>query len=39
MQKLEAGIHHFQATYFARNRKLFEQLATKGQRPDTLFIT
>lgn len=39
MQKLEAGIHHFQATYFARNRKLFEQLATKGQRPETLFIT
>ena len=39
MQKLEAGIHHFQATYFARNRQLFEQLATKGQRPETLFIT
>ena len=39
MQKLEAGIHHFQATYFAKNRQLFEQLATAGQRPETLFIT
>lgn len=39
MQKLEAGIHHFQANYFARNRGLFEQLAEKGQRPETLFIT
>lgn len=39
MQKLEAGIHHFQATYFASNRQLFEQLATAGQRPETLFIT
>ena len=28
MQKLEAGIHHFQATYFARHRRLFEQLAS-----------
>lgn len=39
MQKLEAGIHHFQATYFASNRGLFEQLAEDGQRPETLFIT
>lgn len=39
MQKLEAGIHTFQATYFASNRRLFEQLAEKGQRPETLFIT
>ncbi len=39
MQKLEAGIHHFQSTYFASNRRLFEQLAEKGQRPETLFIT
>ncbi len=38
MQKLEAGIHHFQANYFASNRGLFEQLA-EGQRPETLFIT
>jgi carbonic anhydrase len=39
VQKLEAGIHHFQATYFASNRRLFEQLSEKGQRPETLFIT
>ncbi len=39
MQKLQAGIHHFQATYFASNRALFEKLAEKGQRPETLFIT
>jgi carbonic anhydrase len=39
VQKLEAGIHHFQANYFATNRKLFERLAEKGQRPETLFIT
>ncbi len=39
MQKLEAGIHHFQANYFASNRELFEQLAEAGQRPETLFIT
>src|SRR3989442_8039993 len=39
MQKLEAGIHHFQANYFASNRALFEQLAVAGQRPETLFIT
>ena len=38
MQKLEAGIHHFQANYFASNRGLFEELA-EGQRPETLFIT
>ncbi len=39
MQKLEAGIHHFQANYFASNRRLFEDLAKAGQRPETLFIT
>jgi carbonic anhydrase len=39
VQKLEAGIHHFQANYFASNRRLFEQLASAGQRPETLFIT
>jgi len=38
VQKLQAGIHSFQANYFARNRRLFEQLA-EGQRPETLFIT
>ena len=39
MQKLEAGIHQFQANYFAPNRRLFEQLAERGQRPETLFMT
>jgi carbonic anhydrase len=39
VQKLEAGIHHFQANYFARNKGLFEDLASRGQRPETLFIT
>jgi carbonic anhydrase len=39
VEKLEAGIHHFQANYFASNRGLFEQLEEKGQRPETLFIT
>src|SRR5439155_6597105 len=39
VQKLGAGIHHFQANYFASNRDLFEQLAENGQRPETLFIT
>lgn len=39
MQKLEAGIHQFKANYFASNRRLFEQLSEKGQRPETLFIT
>lgn len=39
MQKLEAGLHHFQANYFESNRGLFKQLAETGQRPETLFIT
>src|SRR3569833_2515564 len=39
MQKLVRGIHAFHATYFASNREIFEQLATNGQRPETLFIT
>jgi carbonic anhydrase len=39
VQKLVAGIHHFQANYFASNRQLFEQLAQAGQRPETLFVT
>jgi carbonic anhydrase len=39
VQKLEAGIHHFQANYFASNRELFEALAEKRQNPETLFIT
>ena len=39
MQKLEDGLHQFQATYFASHRGLFEQLSEEGQRPETLFIT
>jgi carbonic anhydrase len=39
VQKLQAGIHHFQANYFASHRDLFEQLAENGQRPETLFVT
>ena len=39
MQKLVKGLHAFQKGYFARHRKLFESLATDGQRPETLFIT
>ncbi len=39
VQKLARGIHQFQANYFADNRRLFEQLAEAGQRPETLFIT
>jgi carbonic anhydrase len=39
VEKLQAGIHHFQANYFASNRTLFEQLAEAGQRPETLFVT
>jgi carbonic anhydrase len=39
VQKLEEGIHHFKATYFASNRGLFEQLSEEGQHPETLFIT
>jgi carbonic anhydrase len=38
MQKLAAGVHQFQASYFAQHRRLFERLA-EGQRPETLFIT
>jgi carbonic anhydrase len=39
MQNLARGIHAFQANYFATHRALFEQLATNGQRPETMFIT
>jgi carbonic anhydrase len=39
MQKLEDGIHQFQANYFASHRALFEELAETGQRPETLFMT
>ncbi len=39
MQKLAKGLHSFQRGYFASHRQLFEQLATTGQHPETLFIT
>jgi carbonic anhydrase len=39
VQKLQDGLHHFQANYFESHRGLFEQLAVSGQRPETLFIT
>lgn len=39
MQRLEAGIHQFQANYFENHRHLFEHLATKGQNPEALFVT
>lgn len=39
MQKLVQGIHAFRTNYFASHRTLFERLATKGQNPETLFIT
>lgn len=39
MQKLVQGIHSFQLGFFASHRELFEQLATTGQQPETLFIT
>jgi len=39
MQKLVKGIHSFRTGYFATHRQLFEQLATTGQKPETLFIT
>lgn len=38
MQKLVAGIHHFQANIFKSERAFFEQMA-EGQTPQTLFIT
>ena len=39
MQKLVKGIHSFRNGYFATHRQMFEQLATAGQQPETLFIT
>jgi carbonic anhydrase len=38
MQKLVQGVHHFQAEVFEAQRDLFDRLS-KGQEPDTLFIT
>ena len=39
MQKLVRGLHAFQGGYFSKHQRLFEQLATAGQNPETLFIT
>jgi carbonic anhydrase len=39
VHKLVKGIHGFQRGFFASHRQLFEQLASVGQRPETLFIT
>jgi carbonic anhydrase len=39
MQKLVKGIHTFQQGFFSKNRALFEELAERGQKPETLFIT
>lgn len=39
MQKLVQGLHAFQEGYFSGHQQLFEQLATGGQNPETLFIT
>lgn len=39
MQRLQEGIHKFQAEYFATHRDLFKQLSENGQKPETLFIT
>ncbi|MBS2013241.1 MAG: carbonic anhydrase [Deltaproteobacteria bacterium] len=38
-QKLVHGIHHFETHAFAERRELFERLASKGQNPETLFLT
>jgi carbonic anhydrase len=39
MQRLVDGLHAFKTGYFAQHQQLFEQLATAGQKPETLFIT
>lgn len=39
MQKLVQGNRSFLRGYFATHRQLFEQLASAGQHPETLFIT
>ena len=38
VEKLVQGVHNFQASYFAKHRARFEELAG-GQNPETLFIT
>jgi carbonic anhydrase len=39
MQKLIAGIRHFQTNIFEKQRKRFEQMAQRKQKPLALFIT
>jgi carbonic anhydrase len=39
MEKILAGVRRFQSEEFPRNRELFEQLASKQQKPMALFIT
>jgi carbonic anhydrase len=39
MQRLLAGVHHFQNSEFGQHRELFERLSLEGQAPHTLFIT
>lgn len=39
MEKLLAGVHHFQDEIFTDHKVLFEHLSSQGQRPETLFIT
>lgn len=39
MEKLIAGVHHFQDEVFSDHKHLFEHLSNHGQRPETLFIT
>ncbi|WP_394835395.1 carbonic anhydrase [Pendulispora rubella] len=39
MEKLVKGIHSFQKHFFTKHQELFEQLASRGQNPETLFVT
>lgn len=39
MEKLLAGVHHFQNELFSDRKELFENLTQHGQKPETLFIT
>ncbi|WP_394845931.1 carbonic anhydrase [Pendulispora brunnea] len=39
MEKLVKGIHSFQKHFFTKHQDLFERLASRGQNPETLFVT
>jgi len=39
MEKLVKGIHSFQKHFFTKHQELFETLASRGQKPETLFVT